>query len=179
MVEIIVEHNLEDWRKALAAIPIEVRREAMPKVAKHVGREMLRRFRRTVASWRRRPRFEVIEEATPTSLAVLGGTDSEIYKYVDLGTRPHIIEPRGAGYPLRFQSAYTAKTTPGVIGSQAGGPSGPFVSAYRVRHPGTKARRFSEMILQEVRQLGYKMFVKTARRIAQKHIKWAASRSPR
>jgi hypothetical protein len=179
MSEVFIEHNLEDWLAVLSAYPVEIRQEVMPQVAQRVGREMLRRFRRTVQGWRRRPRFDIEVDSTPNSVTVLGGTDDKIYGYVDRGTRAHTIQPRGAGYPLRFQSAYTAKTTPGVLGSGQGGPSGPFVAAYRVRHPGTKARRFSELILKEVRPMGYKLLVKLARRAAQKRIKWAASRSPR
>jgi len=76
-------------------------------------------------------------------------TDNEIYGYVNDGTRPHPIFPKKAK-ALAFQwggkGSYTPKTTPRVIGSRAGGPSGPTVYRPYVQHPGTKGRHFDEEI---------------------------------
>jgi hypothetical protein len=47
-------------------------------------------------------------------------------KWITGGTRPHVITPKGPGYPLRF---FWAKL-------------GRVVYAYRVNHPGTKANPF-------------------------------------
>ena len=80
-----------------------------------------------------------------TRAEFLVGTNSKIYEYVDKGTKPHIIRPKRAQF-LRFQTGYRAKTTPGIIGSSSGGRSGDIVYSQGVRHPGTKARKFSEII---------------------------------
>ena len=47
-------------------------------------------------------------------------------KWITDGTRPHVIRPRGQGYPLRFTV------------------NGRTVYAYRVNHPGTKPNPFTE-----------------------------------
>jgi len=178
MPDVLIEHNLDDWARAVEALPKEVRTRIMKQVAQTAARDLLRRFRRTTHTWRRKPRFEAIQETTPTGVTVLAGTDSDVYKFVDQGTRPHIIEPKGPGYPLRFQSGYRAKTMPGYLGSGMGGPFGSYASAYRVRHPGTQARRFTEMIFKDVEPRTFKLFVKLIHNAMIKHVRWAARRGP-
>lgn len=103
-------------------------------------------FNRTIRTWRRKPKFDKVGPRRLSGrLAVDVFTEDEIYFYVEAGTRAHIIRPRTARR-LRFQPRYTAKTRPGVVGSRAGGPRGPFVTARSVVHPGTKARGFSKLI---------------------------------
>jgi len=75
-------------------------------------------------------------------------TQDAIYRYVDEGTRPHIIAPRKPGGVLVFRGRYTAKTIPHLLVSRAGGASGATVFARVVHHPGTKARKFTETIMQ-------------------------------
>jgi len=176
MTEVFIDHNIENWQRALERLPEDVLMRAMKQTAQTTKRELLRRFRRTVGTWRHRPRFEVIEEITPTGVSVLAGTDDKVYRYVDQGTRPHIIEPRGPGYPLRFKSGYAAKTQPGVLGSGQGGPSGPYVHAWRVQHPGTQARRFTELILKEMVPITKALLVKLIHKQLIKHARWAARR---
>ena len=103
-------------------------------------------FGRTVRTWNTKPSFKKrgpIQKAN--SLEARVGTDSEIYLFVDAGTKAHSIRPRTAGV-LRFRAGYTAKTRVRVVGSRGGGPRGPFVTAKRVMHPGTKARKFADEI---------------------------------
>ena len=78
-------------------------------------------------------------------VSVTVDTDSEVYTYVHEGTGPHVITPKKAKR-LRFQGTYTAKTTPGVIQSRSGGPSGEVRFARMVNHPGSKGRFFSRPI---------------------------------
>ena len=59
-----------------------------------------------------------------------------------------MILPKG-DYPLRFQSGYSAKTSPGLISSKNDGPSGEVVYARGVIHPGTEARNFDATIQKE------------------------------
>ena len=57
------------------------------------------------------------------------GIPSPLGRWVQEGTKPHVIRPKGPGYPLRF---FWAK-----------GPRGPGIYRYMsVNHPGTKANRF-------------------------------------
>ena len=178
MPDVFIEHNLDEWLRLLKILPEQMRIKAITPVSKQIGRELMRRFQRTVQTWRHRPRFEVLEEVGPNQVSVLAGTDDEIYNYVDKGTRPHIIEPKGTGYPLRFQSMYQAKTIPGVIGSQQGGPSGPYVGAYRVRHPGTRARRFTEVIFKEVEPMGWRLLTRLIHKVVVENVRRVARNGP-
>lgn len=150
MSDTFVTHNIDDLQRALALLPVEVTQRVMRQVADTAEREMLRRYRRTTDSWEHKPAFETVKEVTPTSIAVMVGTDDRVYGFVDKGTRPHDIEPKGPGYPLRFQVGYSAKTLPGFLGSRKGGKFGPERRAMKVHHPGTEARGFSEMIYREI-----------------------------
>lgn len=98
-------------------------------------------FKKTTATWDHTVDFEAVP--VPTGYVI--GTEDEVYGYVDAGTKPHIIAPHGKA--LVFQGGYTAKTAVRVIGSTSGGASGAVIIRRKaVRHPGTKARAFSETI---------------------------------
>lgn len=131
-------------------IPIKLRK-GLPSSSKldHAIDEMLAEaaleaqdmFKKTTSTWQTHVNFTV----NKTKYGRTVGTRSAIYKYVDQGTRSHMIYPRRKRI-LRFQTGYRAKTRPGVIGSSSGGASGGVVWAKAVRHPGTQARRFSVTI---------------------------------
>lgn len=109
-----------------------------------VGTGIKADFEKTTATWKTPVKFE-------EQISLSGGpqveifTLSKIYGYVDQGTRPHVIRPKKAK-ALRFQSGYKAKTTPGIIGSSAGGPFGDVVFSKAVNHPGNAPRNFSKEI---------------------------------
>ncbi|MDI9548188.1 MAG: hypothetical protein QM346_11390, partial [Chloroflexota bacterium] len=86
------------------------------------------------------------------------------YRYVAEGTKPHAIRPKRARM-LAFPGTYRAKTTPGVIGSQAGGGSGETRYASAVAHPGTQAREFHKLIAKK-RQSSFKREMEEAMREA-------------
>lgn len=103
-------------------------------------------YESTTATWDHQVTFETrVLSAAGARVAYVFTTD-DIYKFVDKGTAPHVIMARHRMKPLTFQTGYRAKTTPGVIGSRSGGPSGDTVRALVVHHPGTEARGFSEAI---------------------------------
>lgn len=114
---------------------------ALRKAAKDIRKD----FDLTVKTWEHKPEFQEVISLGGNSPSVLVGTDDEIYRYVDEGTKAHIIRPKKAKR-LRFQGTYTAKTSPGVIGSSSGGSSGDVIYSTGVHHPGTKARKFSQAI---------------------------------
>lgn len=109
------------------------------------GNDIRKDFELTTETWSKKPKFEVVYQVKPNGPEVLVGTDNEIYRYVNEGTKPHPIFPVRAK-ALRFQSGYTAKTVPGQLYSRAGGAFGETVFRGYVMHPGTEARKFDEII---------------------------------
>jgi hypothetical protein len=120
--------------------------------------EMEREFKKTTASWKTQVDFEKIIDTTGGSMAVLVGTDNEIYGYVDEGTEPHVIRPVNAP-ALAFiwggKGSYRSATIPKWIGSRPASVSGTLHRTKEVHHPGTVARRFSQTI-QDWEQPRYK-----------------------
>lgn len=112
-----------------------------------IGPDIKKDFERTTKTWKHKVKF-VIVKAIPTNLGrveILVGSDDEIYRYVNEGTRAHVILPKRA-LRLRFKGTYTAKTVPGVIDARAGGASGADVFSAGVIHPGTQPRNFDDAI---------------------------------
>lgn len=108
-------------------------------------REIKADFEATTKTWKHKPEFTAEMDLEGPGPTVMVGTDDPIYRYVDEGTKPHIIRPVHAKR-LVFQGGYAAKTTPHVIGSQEGGAYGDTVFATVVHHPGTEARDFTQDI---------------------------------
>lgn len=117
--------------------------QPVDKTAKLVKRD----YESTVRTWssKNKPTFDVIVAELDGEYTITAGTDSLLYKWADEGTKPHIIRPRKAKF-LRFRVGGMAKTTPGVIGSQAGSLGNGWRSADFVLHPGTRKREFSKNI---------------------------------
>jgi len=107
---------------------------------------VLRDLQSTVRTWKTKVVFDVTITEQNGNYSVVAGTDSDVYKYVDEGTRAHPIKPKRSKY-LRFSSGYRAKTRPQIIGSQDGGRTGDDVFSKGVNHPGTKARQFTKVIV--------------------------------
>ena len=115
---------------------------------RRIGRLMKKDFEKTVATWKNKPKFEILISLAGVGPTVVVDTNSVIYAYVTKGTDEHIILPRRAK-ALRFAGTFTAKTVPGVIDSRAGGSSGPDVFSRGVVHPGTEARNFDKLIAKK------------------------------
>jgi len=73
-------------------------------------------------------------------------TDDPRYKWLDEGTKPHIIQPKKPGGILAFPSVFKPKTSPRRLPSQPGGSSGETVFAKLVHHPGTEPRNYSRQL---------------------------------
>ena len=136
--------------KVIKPKPLNIKaiNNAARKALKTVGEGFKEDFGATTETWTRQVNFETTYKDSKTSASVIVATDDEIYRYVNDGTKAHIIRPKNGGI-LRFPGGYTAKTSPGTIGSSAGGSFGASVVARVVRHPGTKARKFDEAILKK------------------------------
>lgn len=102
-------------------------------------------FQNTTRTWTHKPTFTV--EKTTRGWAI--NTDSQIYQWVDQGTRPHVITAKNA-LLLKFPGPYQPKTKPNVIGSFAGGRGRVWVSKRTVQHPGTEARNFRDIIMRRL-----------------------------
>lgn len=114
-------------------------------------------FELTTQGWKHKVTF-TITEVGDTDLAV--GTDDEIWKWVDEGTKPHDIVARN-GALLRIPTGGAAKTIPGRLTSGAGARGSVIIFRKRVRHPGTKARRFTQEI-QKRWTRGVQPFIRAA-----------------
>lgn len=69
--------------------------------------------------------------------------DVDKWNWTDKGTSAHTIRARNAPM-LVFQAGYRARTTPRKFSSGPKRRSGPTIRKPSVRHPGTKARGWSE-----------------------------------
>jgi len=105
-------------------------------------------YEKTVATWNDKPVFTITKTKYGRSI----GTRDKIYKFVDGGTRPHIIKPKGPGYPLRFATGGSPKTKPQIVSSYNGKPGDQPRAAYLVHHPGTKARGFTKILTVRARE---------------------------
>jgi hypothetical protein len=98
---------------------------------------------------------------------VLVGSDDQILRWLNDGTKPHSI-PKGKGKKtLWYQPGFTPKSTPNVIGSKKGGKYGPFISRKKVFHPGFEARNY-EKVLKEKWEPRFKRRMEQAMREAAK-----------
>lgn len=115
---------------------------------------LLAYFEKVTKSWKNEQTLKAKKRITQTMMEMYvypAGPNAEIWKYVSFGTRPHIIKPKGQGYPLKFQwggpGSYKARTTTGGgykgPGKVAGGKT---VRFPQVKHPGNKARNFEAHI---------------------------------
>lgn len=96
----------------------------------------------TTQTWSDPPKAKIQLVGDTTALIFIA---DDRYTFVNEGTKAHQILPRTASR-LVFQANYKAKTTVGAIASRAGGAFGPTVYSMAVEHPGTKARKFDDLI---------------------------------
>ena len=120
---------------------------AMRKAGKTIEKEDYGAIYRT---WKHKPKMEVLISLTGPGPVLLIGTDDEIYRYLDKGTKGPYRIPKSGETLLRFKEGYKAKTVPGVLQSRPGGPFGDavFVKGH-VMHPGIKARNFEKQIAKK------------------------------
>jgi len=136
------------------------------------GRAVKKDFEKTTKTWRHKPKFEVLVSLTGPGPVLLVGTDDKIYRYVDEGTRPHLIwagiyTGKSRKRLLVFNSGFEPKTQPRVIGSSAGAVFGAKVMRPYVQHPGTEAREFDKTI-QRMWESKFKRRMEAAMRQAAK-----------
>lgn len=118
-----------------------------------LGNDQKQYFEEVTSDWKRKPTFKVLTIITPTELGyavIATGENSDIWRYVDEGTQPHIIRPKSPDKPLAFRGNYSARTAPVAkahVGS--GTSSGAWVKTFVVFHPGNDARLFAETYIAD------------------------------
>ena len=144
---------------------------SMRQVAKIIDSD----FQDTIASWNTQPEFKTEETVKPVVIREFVYTENEIYGWVSGGTGS--FREGGSEYPivaknadtLAYPSLFSPKTSPGWVGSQGGGKSGPMVFPKAVMHPGIEPRNFP-LAIKEKRE-------KWILRIMQEAMKRAAKAS--
>lgn len=104
-------------------------------------------FGKTHRTWKHKPGFKNRQNFADREMWAETTTDDFVYCLLDRGPnkRSWIIRPRRSK-SLSFRGKYRAKTSPGWVGSRAGGASGKPVFRKVVHHPGFAARRWSDAI---------------------------------
>ena len=145
---IVIESNAAEVAKSLD-ISTRQLRVVMRDALEEVGKRIVKDYQRTTRTWDHKPQFLTEVNTSRNQYEVMVGTDDEIFGFVDRGTRVgksrYPITPKRAK-ALRFWSESRPKTTPGHIGSGAGGKGGELQFRQLVMHPGIKPRRFTEQI---------------------------------
>ncbi len=116
-----------------------------------IGDVMKSDFKSSTSTWspKHKPTFKKEATQNPAYLRVEVFTTSKVYGYVSEGTRPHDISGKKSKRKLlRFRSGYLPKTVPGMLPARGGGPRGDFVIARKVHHPGSKGRKFPDLIVK-------------------------------
>lgn len=112
--------------------------------AVEIGRGMRADFEKTTRTWKHKPIF-TIKIATSGEALVSVFTDNQIYIWVSGGTKPHMIRPRNAKV-LAFNVPFQAKTRVRWIGSRNGMKGKLRVYSKGVKHPGTEAREYDQVV---------------------------------
>lgn len=112
-------------------------------------RSLNRLFKKTTEGWKSQPNFGSNFSEKATSFELIVSTKDKIYNLVDAGAEPHTIVPRRPRGKLRFQTGYSAATSPRTISSKPFVRSGEFIFARTVQHPGFEAREFAKTIAEE------------------------------
>ena len=137
------------------------------------GRAVKKELEKTVRNFRgARPGFETLIGLTRGEATVLTGPTGTLkavqkWKWLDEGTRPHVIRARRAPL-LRFRLGYNPGTRPGTLTTRGSYYVGAhWRSAKLVHHPGTKAREWS-LLVQQRRRKPFIKRMNTAVRVGMK-----------
>lgn len=129
---------------------------------------ILKDFAKTTRTWTHKPKFKKKVRSTGQPKKVEVWTSDKIYKYVNDGTKKHVIRPKKKGGVLVFPAKSTPKTTPMLISSKKGSRGKKLIFAKEVQHPGTKARKFDKVISKKWKPRFYKALQKAYRTAARK-----------
>jgi uncharacterized protein VirK/YbjX len=139
-------------RQALIAQDKAIRAE-LQEVADQYATAIRAKHEAVVRDWTHRVKFQKrvsVSRRQVSATVWATGQHRKLYQWIDKGTQPYLILPRRAPY-LTFRAGYDARTQ-AVARFNAG--TGRHYGAWRrkraVRHPGIRARKFSETFNQEI-----------------------------
>lgn len=132
-----------------------VRKQLEDVIEQKVKPALIKSHEIIVANWEHKPKFQSRKYIKPDKIAVNvfpTGDNAKIWRFVNEGTRPHIIRAKNAPL-LVFQTGYKSKTLakPARTVSGGGKYTGPTVRAKVVNHPGTEARNFTKEIAEDIK----------------------------
>lgn len=120
------------------------------KTLRDEGKVMKRMLQQTTSTWRgSKPTFKVKESISPNELSVdvsPGGAGAQKWIWLEEGTKPHIIRPKKRGGMLHFRTGFKPKTKVGKLKSGRGKRGTHHAAAKMVRHPGTQARLWRQVV---------------------------------
>lgn len=103
-------------------------------------------FKKTTSTWEHQPQWYTTRRGTDWYI----GTKDEIYGYVDLGTKAHVIRAKTKKGLAFFRTGFKPKSRVNYIASYKGQKATKnFTRPMSVMHPGTKARNFSVKIREK------------------------------
>lgn len=156
--------NYPDVRKIAADA-----RGAFDASLNETGQWAKKKFEDITADWKHKPTFTIVR--TPNTVRVdITGPNAQVFRYVDEGTRAHVIRAKGGGRRrgsklLTFRTGYKPRTRPNNTTFKGPGvATGGFVSKKSVRHPGTKARNFKRIVANMAMEEGRKILRKNLQR---------------
>lgn len=153
-------YHLKPIRPKNLTAQFERQPQAVKKGMRDAAEAVKKDFELTTQGWKTSVEFEIVE-INDTDLAVgPTGKGAQIWKWTDEGTEAHDIVAKNAPH-LRIPTGGAAKTIPGRLTAGAGARGSVIIFRKRVRHPGTKARRFTQEI-QKRWARGVQPFVRAA-----------------
>lgn len=128
-------------------------KEALIRALDKTSNQLVAEFKKTTRTWLTVVEFYATKRVEASGMLYISiGTNSNIYRYVAEGTKPHVIRPKKSR-ALAYSSGYRPKTRVGRISGNAGGAFGDTVFSKEVQHPGTQGRRFAQLIASKHRNL--------------------------
>lgn len=135
----------------------EVRQEIRARL-NEVGKAHVASRRQVVANWSSttKPRFSYKVGVNVGRITLQVNVQEKalpFWRFVDRGTRRHVIKAKNPSGRLRFRTGGFAKTQPNPPRFGSGRrPNGPWRAPEQVNHPGTKARHFSRKINKDLKK---------------------------
>ena len=116
--------------------------------SRKIARDIRHDFQETTKTWNHKVKFEIVTHLAGGTMESGVETSDPIYVLVNDGSKASDkpIEPQAPRRALRFHGTYSAKTSPGVIGSKKGGGSGDIIFAKHAERKEVEARDFEGAI---------------------------------
>jgi len=121
----------------------------LKKVGENLASRVDKTYDELTGEWNDPPEFYKTVSTNANGMRVEVKTPNLKYRFVDLGTKPHPIQPLPPGSFMVFQKDYTPVTKVQSLKSTPGGKSGDFIFAKQIDHPGSEARNFEIPINKE------------------------------